>query len=228
MKKILLFNSAFTPPTANLVGHWDSSNAASITSSGGAVSQWSDLSGLGNHFVQATPSKKPTYSGTGLASLILFDGVANLLTAAISYTMPFTCYMVSEIITFTANAQICDFGNTSYGGGVQFDVFPNVFLDGIGPGNINPLALSTFQVMTIVGNGGLSSVSINNGTFQIFGGSMASLTGGGLNIGGRSGGGFYSKTGFKEIYLYNTNHSTTSQSALQISMISYLRSKWGI
>lgn len=44
----------------NLVAWYDASNAASITASSGAVSQWNDLSGNGLHLVQATGARQPT------------------------------------------------------------------------------------------------------------------------------------------------------------------------
>jgi len=65
-------------PTAipGCVAWFDASHAASIIASAGAVSQWSDRSGLGNHVTQATAAKKPT---TGLVTqngrnVISFDG----------------------------------------------------------------------------------------------------------------------------------------------------------
>jgi hypothetical protein len=51
---------------ASLVAWYDASDAASITQSAGAVSQWDDKSGNGYHLKQATGSRQPVYSVTGL------------------------------------------------------------------------------------------------------------------------------------------------------------------
>ena len=48
----------------------DAGDAASVTESGGSVSQWSDLSGNANHATQGTASAQPTYT----AGVITFDG----------------------------------------------------------------------------------------------------------------------------------------------------------
>lgn len=79
--------SAVAPSALTIFGaatkSWqDSSDAASITSSGGFVSQWSDKSGNGNHAVQATGAYQPQ---TGLRTLggnnaLYFDGANDHLT----------------------------------------------------------------------------------------------------------------------------------------------------
>lgn len=53
----------------------DSLVPSSIISSGGAISQWSDVSGRGNHFTQSTGANKPALSG----SLISFNGTSSYL-----------------------------------------------------------------------------------------------------------------------------------------------------
>jgi hypothetical protein len=64
----------------------DASNAGSITEAGGAVSQWDDLSGVGNHATQGTGANQPT-TGTrtqnGL-NVIDFDGSNDSLACAVS------------------------------------------------------------------------------------------------------------------------------------------------
>ena len=51
-------------PTANLYRWYDASNAASITSSGGLVSQWNDISGNAGHLTQGTSAQQPTTGTT--------------------------------------------------------------------------------------------------------------------------------------------------------------------
>ena len=57
----------------SLVGWWDASDTATITSSGGAVSQWDDKSGNGNHLVQATSALQPTTGTRTINSLNAID-----------------------------------------------------------------------------------------------------------------------------------------------------------
>lgn len=70
-------SGSFSPEDlSGLLGWWDASDAGSITSSSGAVSQWNDKSGQGNHAAQANASEKPTTGSTtqnGL-NVLSFDG----------------------------------------------------------------------------------------------------------------------------------------------------------
>ena len=54
---------------------WDALNAASITESGGLVSQWNDISGNGNH-ATAVAGQEPTYA----TSHIHFDGTNRFMS----------------------------------------------------------------------------------------------------------------------------------------------------
>lgn len=60
-------SSSFVPTDiSGLVAWYDASDAGSITASGGAVSQWNDLSGNGYHLTQSTGALQPE---TGAATL---------------------------------------------------------------------------------------------------------------------------------------------------------------
>ena len=55
-------DNLWTPAELSGLQLWlDSSDSSSVTLNGSAVSQWSDLSGNGNHATQPNPSKQPTY-----------------------------------------------------------------------------------------------------------------------------------------------------------------------
>jgi hypothetical protein len=62
---------------------YDTQTAASITQSGGTVSQWADLSGNARHLVQAVGAARPAYSATGLNGFptLTFDGSDDYLLA---------------------------------------------------------------------------------------------------------------------------------------------------
>ena len=95
-------SSGFSPVDLNLAAWYDASDTASITESGGAVSQWNDLSGNGRHAVQSTAGAKP---GTGAASqnglnVLTFDGGDGLLYDAGSDVVdlsPVTIFIVGRI-----------------------------------------------------------------------------------------------------------------------------------
>ena len=67
---------------------YDASNAASITSSGGVVSQWNDLSGNNRHAVQSSSTARPTTGSTTQngRNVINFDGTQQFLLAPASVT----------------------------------------------------------------------------------------------------------------------------------------------
>lgn len=65
--------SAPGPPVAGYVAWYDASDLASITESGGAVSQWNDKSGNGHHVSQSTAAQKPTTGTRTQNSLNVID-----------------------------------------------------------------------------------------------------------------------------------------------------------
>jgi hypothetical protein len=67
-------------PTLGLAGWWDASDAATITSSAGKVSQWNDKSGGGRHLTQATSAAQPTLATVNGRNAIQFDGVDDILS----------------------------------------------------------------------------------------------------------------------------------------------------
>jgi hypothetical protein len=74
---LTIATASFSPSDiSGLVAWYDASNAGSITESGGAVSQWNDLSGNGYHLTQGTGANQPTTGTRTQNSLnaIDFDG----------------------------------------------------------------------------------------------------------------------------------------------------------
>lgn len=72
------------PVTSNLSIWVDATDAATITESGGSVSQWNDKSGNGINFSQGTSSNRPTISkdSTTGNQFISFDGSNDFLQAS--------------------------------------------------------------------------------------------------------------------------------------------------
>lgn len=68
--------SGFNPKTiSGLVGWWDPSDSATVTTVSGAVSQLNDKSGLGRNATQGTANNRPSYTGTiNGKNVMTFDG----------------------------------------------------------------------------------------------------------------------------------------------------------
>lgn len=87
-------------------GWYKADDAASITSSSGAVSQWNDKSGNGNHVAQATGTLKPTTGTTTLNSknTLSFDGGDTLnKTTGVSFPDNSTGLTVLAVVKFTSS-----------------------------------------------------------------------------------------------------------------------------
>ena len=84
---------------AGLVAWFDPSDTATITESGGLVSQMNDKSGNTRHLLQATGTKQP---GTGVRTLnglnvLDYDGGDNLAIASTTgVSSPYTCFVVAS------------------------------------------------------------------------------------------------------------------------------------
>ncbi len=93
----------WTPSETTTTLWLDADDAASITHSSNAVSQWSDKSGNGTNMVQSTASKKPTLTNNGSNSLptLTFDGVDDSLlsTQSVGASQAFTVYSVVRNIS---------------------------------------------------------------------------------------------------------------------------------
>jgi hypothetical protein len=74
-------------PRDGLIGEWIATNYATNT---GSVAQWTDTSGLGNHFTQSTDANKPLYTSDASGAYLSFDGGNDSMDAAVQPTLPFT------------------------------------------------------------------------------------------------------------------------------------------
>lgn len=144
--------TAFTPmQLGGLVGWWDASDTSTITSSAGAVSQWDDKSGRGNHLVQATAANQPaTGSATqnGL-NIIRFDGTNDRLIRN-----PFSLDTYACTIAFVARE------NADNGGGfvVPYSIGANDYSD---PGCLTINASTNSSLHMESANAGVIGASIS-------------------------------------------------------------------
>ncbi len=92
-------SAAFSPLDLSPVLWLDAADTSTITESGGAVSQWDDKSGNGNHVTQGTAAAQPTTGTRTINSINVldFDGGDWLRTATAAVTsQPFTMFVVGH------------------------------------------------------------------------------------------------------------------------------------
>lgn len=125
-----LSRGGFSPADIAGLQLWlDAADESTITESGGAVSQWDDKSGNGNHVVQATAASQPTTGTHTLNGLntLYNDGGDFMLTGSALSLSGFTTFAVFEHIAEngmffgtdlnTAYGPVYELGNNGSGAG---------------------------------------------------------------------------------------------------------------
>ncbi len=197
----------------------------------GKVSQWTDLSGNGNHLTQASVANRPLYVSTGGPNnyqYLDFDEWNDYLRATFTLIQPEHLFMVAKIGNPQyANTTLCDgsAGNTMR---VWFSGNPPI------PGTIwvsadavnGVTASGTFTTWNRIEaqfNGASSKVRINDNAYGVTG-----------NVGTGNGSGIVlnifgdqtsapADSNITEVILYNQILSSTDADNVQ----AYLRSRWG-
>jgi len=114
---------SWTPASVATDFWFDADNAGSITASGGAVSQWNDLSGNARHATQATGGLKFTDTASvqnskhGLLS-VNANGTF-MTTAGFTVSQPFMIFAAVKMVTITTGSGfpfLCDCSTTGAGG----------------------------------------------------------------------------------------------------------------
>lgn len=91
-----------------LVAWYDGGDSATISTSGGKVTQWSDKSGGGRHATQGTGSIRPDYTAGDYG--LSFDGTQWLATTATDILNNVTAYSVYTAVVIDSTG--ADFGRT--------------------------------------------------------------------------------------------------------------------
>jgi hypothetical protein len=94
---MLAGNTVWNPLPSGIYARFDASVSSSITSSGGLVSQWNDISGNGRHAVQASSTYQPTTGSISQNGLNTISMSAHFLLAPIFITSnAFTYFFVGS------------------------------------------------------------------------------------------------------------------------------------
>lgn len=210
-----------------LVGEWDADAGVTLTSS--HVTTWTDQTGLGHNFTQATSALGPTIgtNEVGAHSALKFT-VGQYMTVAFTLAQPVTVGLVLK--------------NTPGTSAVN-----DIFLDGIGLStflglsNSSPittfnagssisfnLAPATYQVMILAGNGASSQVDSGTGGKTIrVSGNAGTGSPGGFTLNGL--GGLFTRgclTGLVHMVAYNSTYAATTVGQQQIATM--LGGKFGL
>ena len=208
---------------AGCVGWWDASDAASITASGGLVSQWNDRSTAGNH-ATASGTARPT---TGTRSLngrnvIDFDGTANAMATSLADTATQTVFFVAVSDVASTSGRAWSFGTTNRG------VFPNAGIWEFWRQQTSG-AISFGTTASATSPSVACALFSSNSSLTTFGNGAQGTTndpvdssGGLFNIGKES---IYFHNGYvAEIVIYNTALTPTDRARVE----AYLAAKWSI
>lgn len=220
VRNLAVPTSAFSPSDLPGLAAWyDASNAASITSSGGAVSQWNDLSGNGWHLTQGTGSNQPT-TGTrtvnGLNTLD-FDG-GDFLSSSASFVLnqPDTLFIVATTDFGSANQWITD----GLAGRQLLCVHSDYALFAGAGFAIEVAGSFALHLHSAVFNGASSQRwldATSKGTGNPGGNNLTA----GITIGGAGTGGGFDGAISELVYC------SGDQSASVASMVAYTQAKWG-
>ena len=107
------FGRLWTPADITTALWLDASDASTITTVSGAVSEWRDKSGGGYHFSQATAARRPLLTTAGLNGLntVTFDGVNDTLLAGdvlddVWTGNGFDIHVVFKVNSFTQTSEL--------------------------------------------------------------------------------------------------------------------------
>jgi hypothetical protein len=220
-----LAGSAFDPLSYASILFWhDPSDAATITSSGGLVSQLNDKSGNTRHLTASTTARPTTGTATSARGLnwLDYNGTANILNVGgFTSSQPCTIYAVAKADTYIDGATIFS-GNVQFPGeqllrttGNKWQIYADATVDGA----VNDTAQ---DVHCVVFNG-VSSAHYLNGVLSASGNAGSSILNG-LSIGARPAGfaGSWWDGKIGEDIGYAAAHDATQRAAF----LAYLSGKW--
>jgi len=224
--KLGLYTSSgiWTPFDINTYAWWDASEASTITSSGGDVSQFDDKKGNGINLVQATGSNQPktgTRTINGL-NVLDFDGLFDNLkvTFGANLTQETNIYIVCQ--TDDTVAWQAAFSGADVTNSQSLETFGaewNLFSGAVYVGETSDTSAHVFKCTF---NGASSNISLdgvagtpaNAGTAELSGITMGEFADGGIGWNGT----------IAEMFIIDGALSSENDA----SAISYLGTKWGV
>jgi len=218
--------TGFNPKSISGLKLWlDAANASTFTLNGTGVSQWSDGSGSGNHFVQATSNNQPSRTNTQNGkSVVTFDGSNDRLATASAislgtggYTVFIVGYHGGAFQVMLEGGSLNPYISSNSDNTAGFTHYDGVSAVSSASGSY---LLNTWFVLEYAISQSSRLISVN-GT-QVASGSGTSRTASIQYLGSTSAG-FYWGGRFAEVLIYQS--VLTSQRS---TVRKYLGSKWGI
>lgn len=213
----------FSPLSLSPILWLDASDAATITSSGGLVSQWSDKSTGAKH-ATATGTARPTTGATtqnGL-NVLDFEGTNNIMSSAVTASQPWTAFVVAK-----SNATPLEYRAAFAGTSVRMYALDkdNAYKRYVFAGLIfygATISYTSWSVVAVKINTTSSVIYLNgasDGTGNSGSGSLADCRIGGVPENSQN----RWKGSIAEIILYGSAMSDTDRQAVE----AYLKAKWG-
>lgn len=194
----------------------DGTDAASITSSGGFVSQWNDKSGGGFNVTQGTGARQPTTTTLDSLGAVAFSGVQYLAAAGTTIALPVTIGVYAQFSTISGYQTF--FGTSGKYAGLK-DSGPAVLGDwssGLDTGATNLSASVSYRLIYIV-DSATSKIYLNGVADLTTGAHSGSVTE--YNIGQAFSGGGGDKLLFgtiRELVVYDSYLSAPNVADLDI------------
>jgi hypothetical protein len=213
-----------------------------VTQTGGAVSQWNDLSPQSNHATQGTPASRPLFVPNALNGrpVIRFDGVNDWLDGNIGTQVgrDRSLFIVYRRNTFLANGGIFSLRSASGNDWNSTDAMALTHSSTNSQGVMlaqNPLfysgidSVNTYRFLSIIRNVDSVTMRINGITQQpTQNGPSTSLNTTGYRLGARASNGsqlsLHSNIDIAEVLLYNRGLSNQERLAVE----AYLAAKYGL
>ncbi len=145
----------------------DSARTDQVDANDDVIGSWDDKSGNGNHLLQATTSKKPTYKTNTLNSkpTILGDGVDDSLRDAFTFAQPAHIFIIARQNTWTADDTLLDgYGNNKmrlFQNGTTPDI--EQYAGSFG-GKDSNMTLATFFLVEAFYSGASSFIKVGDNT----------------------------------------------------------------
>ena len=226
--------SAKTPAEIGaLWGHWDASAAGSLTTSGSAVSAWSDISGASRQLAQSAPGQQPSTGTLNGITAVQFDRTTQdylryqssfTIDTSVGYTL---CWVgrfddddltVSQVVASIANG-------AALGRRTPDGLIGNLGVPTIdGPASVKPASGDVLFMSVTMKSGGPSAVRVSGVTGNTNSSAPTVAPGTAFDV-GRSAptNGFHASTTVGEVWLHDRPLITAELDSLHL----YAQQKWG-
>ena len=227
--RLLPAPAATTPPVAGYLAWWDGSDAASITSSGGLVSQWNDKSGNGYHLSASGADRPSTTTLNGLGALSFggsnFMGNASIDTGSIAWR---TQFAVIKLTGSTGTRTITDAGGSNNGSlqwrieaTTNYQRFVKANVADIGSGTVGISASAAAQITSQFGNTTSYAFWIDGAAAGNASHAVTCTNAGTYRVGANNTSEYLVAT-LAELLIYDSQIGTTDRQAIE----AYLKTKW--